>query len=109
METLPFDPDILSDAREFVADRLKEQSIGSSIQDEICRLGDGNFLVLKHICRWVREKLLPEDRIGFLKRLAAEPEGPLRAIYDELPRQREKDGCPRSSPARSSRMARGGW
>jgi WD40 repeat protein len=79
-----FDPDNLQDAGDFVRSRLKDKSIDSSTQDEICRLGAGNFLVLREICRWAREKLLPEDRSGFLKRLAAEPDGPLRAIYEEF-------------------------
>lgn len=76
--------DNLRDTRQFVAARLRGHSLAASIQEEICQVGAGNFLVLREICRWVRDRLLPGEVAGFLKQLPVAPEGPLWAIYDEF-------------------------
>ena len=83
------------DAKAFVASRLVGKIINATVQDEICRIGGGNFLVLRELCRWVDEKLPPNEVPGFLKRLATEAgseSGILHGLYEEfwrrLPQQK---------------------
>ncbi|MBC8350904.1 MAG: hypothetical protein H8E66_02895 [Planctomycetes bacterium] len=83
------------DAEEFVTSRLAGKSSDATVQREICRVGGGNFLVLRELCRWVSEKLSPQEVPDFLKRLATETgteSDNLHQLYEEfwrrLPQQK---------------------
>ncbi len=69
------DPDLrhhnMSDAKEYVEERLKDTGVPEDVQKEIVRVGDGNFLILKRLCDNVQSGMRPEEVKALLRRLDA--------------------------------------
>jgi hypothetical protein len=82
-------PDLLQenlrDGLEFVERELMASEVPTATLSEIARVGQGNFLVLKHLCGHVRTRLSPDEVGSFLSRLAtASAADQLGFIYEEF-------------------------
>ena len=92
------DPDLLAanlnDGREYVRRELVHTDIPADTQDELARVGGGNFLVLKLLCQHARTRLAPDEVRPFLSRLATGAGADqLGFIYAEF-WQRITEQCP---------------
>jgi WD40 repeat protein len=75
----------LRDGFEYVQRELAGTELPSKTLDEVARMGAGNFLVLKLLCRRLRTTLPPEQIAGFLQRLATDgSKDQLGFIYAEF-------------------------
>ena len=64
-------PANLADGREYVGRELLHADLSSDTRDELARVGGGNFLVLKLLCRHARTGMPADEVRPFLRRLAA--------------------------------------
>ena len=90
-----------SDGAEFV--RQKLPSVPLQVQDEIAKLGAGNFLVLELLCRRVQENVHADQVAALMRRLAEAPgpEAHLACIYDDFwSRLEERMGTEELRPVR---------
>jgi WD40 repeat protein len=74
----------LEDGRQFVRQELTGLAVAGQTVEEISRVGAGNFLVLKLLCRHLRSALPPEEVSVFLRRLATDRQNQLGLIYEEF-------------------------
>jgi hypothetical protein len=70
------DPDLfqdnLNDGREYVRRELGTSGAAEETIEEVARVGAGNFLVLKLVCRHIRTSLTPDEVPDFLRGLATD-------------------------------------
>jgi hypothetical protein len=86
----------LRDGCEYVRRELAVAEVPRETLDEAARVGAGNFLVLKLLCRHVRAALPPGQVAGFLRRLATDAgEDRLGFLYAEF-WQRLTERCTRA-------------
>ena len=89
-----FEEENVSDGLAFVTREL-EQVVPEETLQEIIRVGAGNFLVLKLLCRHIRSSLRPDEVASFLGRLSTDgSRDHLGFIYEEFWR-RLADRCGR--------------
>jgi hypothetical protein len=62
----------LRDGGEYVRRELAPSGLPNDTLDEIARVGGGNFLVLKHLCRHIRGVLEPTEVSEYVRHLATD-------------------------------------
>lgn len=83
LDAAEFDADNAADGLSYVTQEL--EAVPAETRAEISRVGAGNFLVLKLLCRHIRSALRPDEVSAFLNRLATDgSQDHLGFIYEEF-------------------------